>query len=144
MAGKHLIKSWSSTQPVITLSSGEAELHGVVKGGAGGMGMLSLLKDLGVELHLNVWTDSIASKGICARQGLGKVRHLDTSLLWIQQKIKDKDLEVDKIHGPKNPADCLTKHVDRATLVKHLETMGLEFEQGRAESARQLAADATA
>ena len=64
MRGTHLLKSWSTTQPVITLSSGEAELHGVVKGGAGGLGMLSLFNDLGVKVKLNLWTDSSASKGI--------------------------------------------------------------------------------
>ena len=31
MLGGHLIKSWSSTQPSISLSSGEAEYYGVVK-----------------------------------------------------------------------------------------------------------------
>ena len=58
MVGTHLLKSWASTQPTITLSSGEAELHGVVKAGANGMGMLSLLYDLGVRLRLVAWTDS--------------------------------------------------------------------------------------
>ena len=77
MVGTHLLKSWSSTQPTITLSSGEAELHGVVKAGANGMGMVSLLFDLGVKLYLVIWTDSTATQGICGRQGLGKIRHLD-------------------------------------------------------------------
>ena len=61
LAGKHLLKSWSSTQPTITLSSGEAELHGVVRAGAAGLGFLSLFADLGVQLPLRVWTDSTAS-----------------------------------------------------------------------------------
>ena len=65
----------------------------------------------------------------------------DTSLLWIQQKIKEKDIEVDKVLGTENPADCLTKHVDRATMLKHLTAMGLEYESGRADSAPQLAPD---
>ena len=32
--GRHLLKTWSCTQKVVTLSSGEAELAGVVKGAA--------------------------------------------------------------------------------------------------------------
>ena len=48
MLGAHLLKSWSSTQPTITLSSGEAELHGVVRGAAAGLGMAPLFADLGV------------------------------------------------------------------------------------------------
>ena len=89
MVGTHLLKSWSSTQPTITLSSGEAELHGVVKAGANGMGMVSLLFDLGVKLYLVIWTDSTATQGICGRQGLGKIRHLDVQDLWIQQRLRN-------------------------------------------------------
>ena len=74
--GAHLLKSWASTQPTLTLSSGEADFHGTVRGAAAGLGMLSLLADLGVHIPLRVWTDSTASIGICKRQGLGKVRHL--------------------------------------------------------------------
>ena len=80
--GAHLLKSCASTQPTITLSSGEAELHGVVKGAAAGLGMLSLLADLGIRTKLRLWTDSTASIGMCKRQGLGKVRHLDVQDLW--------------------------------------------------------------
>ena len=68
VAGKHLLKSWSSTQPTITLSSGEAELHGVVKGGANGIGFLSLLGDFKIKIPLRLWTDSSASKGMCSRK----------------------------------------------------------------------------
>ena len=34
MIGGHLIKSWSSTQPSVSLSSGEAEMVGVTKAAA--------------------------------------------------------------------------------------------------------------
>ena len=111
LLGAHLLKSWSMTQPIITLSSGEAELHGVVKAAAGGLGFLSLLADFGVTLRLRLWTDSTASKGICARQGLGKVRHLDVQDLWIQQRIRNGDFELYKIPGERNPGDLFTKLV---------------------------------
>ena len=45
LLGAHLLKAWSSTQPTTTLPSGEAELHGVVRGSAAGLGVLSLLAD---------------------------------------------------------------------------------------------------
>ena len=109
MLGAHLLKSWASTQPTITLSSGEAELHGVVKGSAAGLGMLSLLADLGVRIRLRVWTDSTASIGICKRQGLGKVRHLDVQDLWVQQRVRSGDFDLYKIPGERNPGDLFTK-----------------------------------
>ena len=90
-------------------------------------------------LKQEVLLDATAALGIARRLGIGKIRHLDTSLLWIQQKLKAGDLTVAKVLGTENPADCLTKHVDRATLAKHLGTMGLEYQTGRAELAPKLA-----
>ena len=139
MRSSHCIKHWSSTQPTIALSSGEAELGGLCKGAANGIGLRSVARDLGIQLTLKVRSDATAALGIARRLGIGKIRHLDTSLLWIQQKIKDRDLVVDKVLGADNPADCLTKYVDRATMDKHLAAMGLEYESGRAESAPELA-----
>ncbi len=140
LRGTHCLKHWSSTQPTIALSSGEAELGGLCKGAANAIGLRSVALDLGIHLSLRVRSDATAALGIARRLGIGKIRHLDTSLLWIQQKIKDGDLLVDKVLGADNPADCLTKHVDRATMLKHLRAMGLEYETGRADTAPTLAA----
>lgn len=137
--GQHLLKSWSSTQPTITLSSGESELHGAVRGCAVGLGFLSLLADLGVHLPLRVWTDSTASKGICGRQGLGKVRHLDAQELCVQQRVRNGDLSLLKIGGEENPADLFTK----ASLTHHrvvtlLQLLGCYYRGGRPAAAPAL------
>ena len=50
IAGKHLLKSWSSTQDTLALSSGETEYCGVTKTSGVGLGYQALLADLGVEL----------------------------------------------------------------------------------------------
>ena len=84
MLGGHLIKHWSVTQATVALSSAEAELYGVVRAMAQALGLRSIAKDLGETLELEVGTDSTAAEGICKRRGLGKVRHLDTNLLWVQ------------------------------------------------------------
>ena len=39
MHGQHMIKSWSSTQALIALSSGEAEYYGLVKAAGAGLGV---------------------------------------------------------------------------------------------------------
>ena len=49
LLGSHSLKSWSLTQKVIALSSGEAEYYGLVKSGSQGLGIRALLGDLGVE-----------------------------------------------------------------------------------------------
>eukprot|EP00969_Alexandrium_andersonii_P171291 7572134-Alexandrium_andersonii.AAC.1 len=38
----HAIKHWSTTQKTIDLSSGEAELAGIVKGAAEGLGLAAI------------------------------------------------------------------------------------------------------
>ena len=48
MLGAHLLKSWSSTQPSISLSSGEAEYYGVVKAAGIALGQQSLMSDMGM------------------------------------------------------------------------------------------------
>ena len=45
--GRHLVKSWSSTQQVMALSTGEAELHGMLNGAAQTKGLISIMADFG-------------------------------------------------------------------------------------------------
>ena len=136
MLGRHTIKHWSSTQPSVTLSSGEAEFYGVVRGAGQGLGYQALLRDLGLELPLRVWTDSSAALGICSRQGLGKLRHLDIHTLWVQQAVRSKRLVMKKVSGEENPADLLTKHsLSQERLSKLTALYDCHFRDGRAESA---------
>ena len=50
--GSQRITSWSKSQSVIALSIREAELAVVVRASSGGLGLRSLLGDLGVKVHL--------------------------------------------------------------------------------------------
>ena len=129
---------WSSRQPTIALSSGEAELGGLTKGATHGIGLRSIADDRGIELQIVIKTDATAALGMARRMGVGKVRHLDTSLLWIQAKIKSGDLRVEKVEGSNNCADMLAKYVDRSIIQRHLSNMCMTPETGRADSAPQL------
>jgi len=136
MLGAHAVKTWASTQTGVSLSSGEAEFYGVLKGSGIGLGFQSLLADLGVTLPLRVWTDSSAAIGICTRQGLGKLRHLATHLLWIQQAVRSRRFELRKVNGEQNPADLFTKHmVTREKMAGLVRMLGCEYRGGRAEAA---------
>ena len=73
--GKHTGKTWSSTQGVIALSSGEAEFYGSVKAAGAGLGQQSLLRDIGLDMLVCAWTDSSAALGTITRSGLGRLRH---------------------------------------------------------------------
>jgi hypothetical protein len=138
MLGSHLVKHWSTTQKVVTLSSGEAELAGIVKGSAEALGLQSLAKDLGLEVHVRVYADSSAAIGICKRSGIGRVRHLAVGQLWVQEKVRSGEITLCKVLGTENPADLLTKHVPRDTADQLLGRIFLSRETGRAESAPQV------
>ena len=133
--GGYLIKHWSTTQATVAFSSAEAELTGICKGAAQGLGLQTIARDLGIELNLKVLTDATAAIGICRRRGLGKIRHLATADLWIQDRIRKGDFALAKVAGSDNPSDILTKHVDKPLMVKHMNTLGLCYESGRAETA---------
>jgi hypothetical protein len=137
MRGSHLIKHWSSTQKAVTLSSGEAELCGIVKGTAEALGIQSLGRDLGIEMDVCMYTDSSAAAGICRRSGIGRVRHLAVGQLWVQEGLRRGDFKLFKIPGAENPADLLTKHLTRDVMDRHLSVMALHRMSGRAESAPQ-------
>ena len=60
MIGKHTIRTYSSTQTTVSLSSGEAEYYGLVKGAAAGLGQQAIMSDYGVDLPVRLWSDSSA------------------------------------------------------------------------------------
>ena len=133
--GQSCLKSWAKTQPTIALSSGESELAGVVRGAAEGLGFQAILADFGMQMPLIMKSDATAAIGIVSREGLGKVRHLATADLWIQQRVRRGEIAVEKWPGQENPADLATKGVGRATLDHLLPKLGFSFAEGRAESA---------
>ena len=79
--GSHLIKSWSSTQSVVALYSGEAENYGMVKSAYVAIGLQSVLRDFQITCSIEVKSGASAASGIANRRGLGKVRHLEVCLL---------------------------------------------------------------
>jgi hypothetical protein len=141
LLGSHLLKHWSTTQKVVTLSSGEAELAGVVKGVGEALGLQSFARDLGIVVGIRVHADSSAAIGICRRSGIGRVRHLAVGQLWVQERLKVGDFALHKVAGEMNPADLLTKHVPRECLERHVVALGVRPEAGRAASAPAVSAD---
>ena len=119
----------------MTLSSAEAELNGICKGASQSLGLQSVAKDLGLSWSIALETDAAAAIGVCRRRGLGRIRHLATADLWVQDRLRRGDFTLEKIPGHDNCSDILTKHVDRQTLHRHMATLGLRLEDGRAASA---------
>ena len=130
--GMHLIRSVVSTQAVQALSSGEAEFVASVKAISLALGTKSLFADFGEEMKtIIVETDSSACKGILSRRGLGKIRHLDTSLLWVQGHVANGIVTLKKVKGQTNSADLGTKDLGEKEMRAHLDRIHVEELDGR-------------
>ena len=136
--GTHCLKTWSSTQATIALSSAEAELYAMCKGASQALGAMALLEDFGIKMNAKLRADSTAAIGIVRRSGLGKVRHLNVRYLWMQEKSKT-DFELEKVLGTENPADLLTKNLALPDLMKYTAKLNMEINDGRATTAPKLA-----
>ena len=134
MIGGHFLKGWSRTQNNVTCSSAEAELIALVKCSAELLGMRSAMKDWGVESSGVAYADSSAALAIANRKGAGKLRHINVSALWIQEKQDLHQLEMRKILGTENPADLMTKYLARSVMDSHFEFLSQRRESGRAKS----------
>lgn len=81
--GKHDIQGWSKTQSLVAPSSGESELYAALKFAPQMLGFMSMLKDLSWIMEGKVYGGASAALGIIHWTGLGKTRHIDTSLLLV-------------------------------------------------------------
>ena len=85
-----------------------------------------------------VLSDASAAWGIIGRTGVGKLRHIDTSYLWLQQDSIKKKLELDKVKGIEIPADMNTKGLKGEDVIRYTEMLDMEHRQGRAELAPEV------
>ena len=126
MWGSSMIKSWSKTLSTLALSSGESELAAMAKGAAEGLGLQAVLLDFGVETEVEIHSDATAAIGIASRQGLGRIRHIAVTDLWIQQRMKAGDLKAFKVDGLKNVSDLMTKPRDLPRMDLLMESIGVQ------------------
>ena len=138
MCSGHCVKHYSVTQSTLCPSSGESELHGISKGVSTGIGMQSIAKDPGFDVSVLIHRDACAAIGITRKHGLGKLRHLDVEDLWVQQKNRDRSVDLVKVLGNENPAEILTTNVAVDLLSKMLQHIGMVDMDGRASAAPEL------
>ena len=137
--GDCLVRSISKTQSNIALSSAEAELYAMTYAASAGLGAKAMAEDFGMCVRPHLHVDASAAIGMAQRKGLGKVRHLDTQRLWIQDALRERRVFVHKVAGTENMADMMTKVVEAKVLTKLMEKLNLVALQGRARIAPELA-----
>ena len=109
MFGSHVIKTQSVLQSTVSLSSGESEFYAAVQGSAVGLGIQSLLADWRVPVTVTVASDSSAARGLASKRGLSKTRHIATRFLWLQEKVRRKEIRLIKVATVDNRGDLFTK-----------------------------------
>ena len=149
---KHLLKSTSTTQADVSLSSAEAEFYAAVKAAAAGIGCVSMMRHLevtlqqqGVEvkakglgdgvdsLSPEIKLDATAGRAIAMRRGAGRIKHIATPTLWLQRLVINGDIKKTRVGGNDNCAVLGTKHLDYQTM------SGMRFAEGRSRIAPKLA-----
>ena len=79
-----------------------------------------MFKEAGIRVDVIVKTDASAAKGIATRRGMGKVRQIEVSQLWVQEKVANGEIKIMKISTEDNLADHLTKYQDITGIGKHM------------------------
>ena len=97
--------------------------------------MKSIVADLGKVCEATLFTDATAGKGIAQRRGAGKVRHLDTQFLWVQQKLGDRKLQLKKVKGTENTADLQTKYLSAKDVERIMAALGFVATAGSSAAA---------
>ena len=68
-----------------------------------------VLMFFGCRVEASLQMDSAAARGICRREGVGKVKSLEVRTLWLQQVVKAKTLTLKTVKSQDNCADLGTK-----------------------------------
>ncbi|CAK0880457.1 unnamed protein product, partial [Prorocentrum cordatum] len=107
--GSRLLDASASKQQMMALSSGEAEFHSIIKGTATGIQTKQMLEAvLRHPVSLEILSDSSAARGICQRQGGGRVRHLSARDLRAQEFFRAGQGGLKKVGAEYNWADLGT------------------------------------
>ena len=74
---------------------------------------------------VSIGTDSSAAKSFVSRRGLGKMRHIEIRVLWMQKEVLEGKVLVSKVAGKENPADLMTKILGVQDIKLRLENMNI-------------------
>ena len=87
-----MVTSWSRTQRSMKLSSCESKYLTSTGAGAEALYIARLWKK---NTLVSVGTDSWSGKAFSQRLGVGRIKHIDTTYLWLQKAVKEGLLNID-------------------------------------------------
>ena len=89
-------------QKTIAFSSAEAELCAMTACSSELLGMQACAQDLGISMSVAIYSDASAALGIVQRRGIGRVRHIRTQSLWLQEAHAQRRIAFEKVDGSRN------------------------------------------
>ena len=123
--GNCLLYSFTRRQTVIAQSSGEAEYYATASGVSEGLLIRKILAFFTSVLGLRAVTDSAANNSMAHRLGVGRIRHLETKALWLQQLVYRGLLTMSWSPGKYNNSDLGTKLLQKARFQELVQKAGL-------------------
>ena len=110
--------------------------YALSSGGAEGLGLRSLLLEMGImtePVNVLLYSDSTGAISAQSRLGLGKLmKHVEIRHLFLQELVKQKRITIEKISTHHNVSDMLTKYLAGDVLAKHARSAGLRAENAHA------------
>ena len=112
----------------------------MVTAGRQSIGVKALAQDIGIELSgppvIN--SDASVAIGIGNHIGSDKVRHIEVTQLWLQDKVSREVFVLGNIKTYKNLADALTKGVAATAIQRHLDGVRVELRNDMHQIAPEL------
>ena len=132
MLGPHCIKTWSSTQGAVALSSAEAEFYATIEAVIRPKGVLSVITEVGflMTAKVHAFTDKQRGKTNCVagRFRTDESKPLEIIDLRLQQEVGLGMVLENKVEGTRNPADLMTKYFKRWEIEVRLRLAGIRVD----------------
>lgn len=108
-AGANVVMHYCRSQATPARSSAEALYYAMVTVASEALHTVEVVKFLsGVEPKITIFSDASGARSIAARQGVGRLRHLECGTLWLQDVFKKRDVSIQKVGTQQILADLLT------------------------------------
>eukprot|EP00435_Cladocopium_sp_Y103_P070326 s53_g35.t1 len=108
--GSHTLLVKGSSQKVVALSSSESEYYAMARTATLSEFIRGIFEFWGWKARVTkLKVDSSSAKALSERRGVGQSRHIQAKFLWVQDRVAEKLLEIEKVKGPENDADLVTK-----------------------------------
>ena len=124
MAGGMRLHAHSRRQASVALSSCEAEVMAASEGIKEALLLQEVLVFVGLG-HYEIKMDSSAAHAFFHRRGVGRMKHIDSRILWLQDLIAAGGVRLKKIPRTQNLADMLTHTPSAKELEVFLPLMSL-------------------